>query len=527
MCCPAWRGRPGLWANRDDIAMQFTSSMRADSGGDAISSRTRTASNAPLPPSGERNGRSDIGGGGEQSLQLRRSSSVVAHASRRGCAGVRPGTRGVVRRRGPGKTGDSGRPAGFPGVRCDERPRWRSCRWSRRSCSGCSPRSSPGVPGAKMLRSRRYQAAALGRPCGCGWGCSCRSRRSCCRDGCFAAAFAMMIPSSIAGVIVYKMGEVRRAARWPSAQGRIVRSEIAHGATSKTAEGARRPRQRAGYQVRLFGRRRRTSRQAHQHRGDQAGQPRAWRRRSNATRSAARGRSTTTRTTPRRPCWSAIRPPAPRTMYAIAAGVMLVGFAVVGYASSGLGEIIAMAAAAFPARRLHSWASCFSWPAGCSRRVMMIASLASARAAARWPTDARNRDLEPGRNRRRELTDRRRRSHHGGVVAAGRIQLPRRHARLSRHARSPSAPRSRARAISPRRPSQRYPAGATVTVHYRSVQSVPGDPGNGHGLSAGSACCSSDRFLCGGVVLLGSAVAQRQAFRQAPPPSRAAWCAGS
>src|SRR5690242_3083483 len=38
----------------------------------------------------------------------------------------------------------------------------------------------------------------------------------------FMAVFAMMIPTSIAGVIVYKMGEVRRASRWPSAPGRIV-----------------------------------------------------------------------------------------------------------------------------------------------------------------------------------------------------------------------------------------------------------------------------------------------------------------
>jgi hypothetical protein len=40
----------------------------------------------------------------------------------------------------------------------------------------------------------------------------------------FMALFAMAIPSVIAGVIVYKMREVRRAASWPSAQGRIVRS---------------------------------------------------------------------------------------------------------------------------------------------------------------------------------------------------------------------------------------------------------------------------------------------------------------
>jgi hypothetical protein len=40
------------------------------------------------------------------------------------------------------------------------------------------------------------------------------------------ALFAMAIPSAIAGKIVYKMREVRRAAQWPSAQGRIVRSRM-------------------------------------------------------------------------------------------------------------------------------------------------------------------------------------------------------------------------------------------------------------------------------------------------------------
>jgi hypothetical protein len=40
----------------------------------------------------------------------------------------------------------------------------------------------------------------------------------------FMALFAMLIPGAIAGIAVYKMQEVRRAAHWPSAPGRIVRS---------------------------------------------------------------------------------------------------------------------------------------------------------------------------------------------------------------------------------------------------------------------------------------------------------------
>jgi hypothetical protein len=40
------------------------------------------------------------------------------------------------------------------------------------------------------------------------------------------ALFAMAIPTAIAGTIVFKLQQVRRAARWPSAQDRIVRSQL-------------------------------------------------------------------------------------------------------------------------------------------------------------------------------------------------------------------------------------------------------------------------------------------------------------
>ena len=42
----------------------------------------------------------------------------------------------------------------------------------------------------------------------------------------FAALFAMAIPGSISGMIVYKMQQVHRAASWPSAQARITRSRL-------------------------------------------------------------------------------------------------------------------------------------------------------------------------------------------------------------------------------------------------------------------------------------------------------------
>ena len=51
----------------------------------------------------------------------------------------------------------------------------------------------------------------------------------------FMALFAMVIPLSIAIVIVVKMQQVRRASRWPSAPGRIVRSQTRRTKESKTA----------------------------------------------------------------------------------------------------------------------------------------------------------------------------------------------------------------------------------------------------------------------------------------------------
>jgi hypothetical protein len=51
----------------------------------------------------------------------------------------------------------------------------------------------------------------------------------------FMALFAMVIPLSIAVAIVVKMQAVRRASRWPSAPGRIVRSQTRRTKESKTA----------------------------------------------------------------------------------------------------------------------------------------------------------------------------------------------------------------------------------------------------------------------------------------------------
>jgi hypothetical protein len=50
----------------------------------------------------------------------------------------------------------------------------------------------------------------------------------------FMALFAMAIPGSIAVAIVVKMQQVRRASRWPSAPGRIVRSQTRRAKTAKS-----------------------------------------------------------------------------------------------------------------------------------------------------------------------------------------------------------------------------------------------------------------------------------------------------
>jgi len=197
-----------------------------------------------------------------------------------------------------------------------------------------------------------------------------------------AAAFAMMIPSTIAGVIVYKMGEVRRAARWPSAQGRIVRSGL-RTVDSRTAEGARGrgnvPDVRYVFSV-----------DGVEYRGKRIGigeippdSPGV----EAALELYRVGRTGPVYYNPDNPGEAVLErdPPAsPRTMYAIAAGVMLVGFAVVG-TFSGLGEIVQWLQPHFPPGAFIP-GFLFFLACGLLAGVMMIASLATAQVAARWPT---------------------------------------------------------------------------------------------------------------------------------------------
>src|SRR5207244_1839123 len=140
-------------------------------------------------------------------------------------------------------------------------------------------------------------------------------------------------PASIAGVIVYKMGEVRRAARWPSAQGRIVRSGL-RTVDSKTAAGSRGrgnvPDVRYVFSV-----------DGVEYRGKRIGIgeiPPGSPGVEAALELYRVGRTGPVYYNPDNPKEAVLErdPPFnPRTMYAIAAGVMLVGFVVVG-AFSGL-----------------------------------------------------------------------------------------------------------------------------------------------------------------------------------------------
>lgn len=200
----------------------------------------------------------------------------------------------------------------------------------------------------------------------------------------FMAAFAMMIPSAIAGVIVYKMGEVRRAARWPSAQARIVRSKLRTVAT-KTADGSASRGNMPDIEY-VF------SVDGSEYHGKRIsiGEIKP----DSPAVGAALERYQVGRTgpvfyDPDNPKEAVLErdPPAnPRTMYAIAAGVMLVGLAVV-VAFSRIGEIIQWLQPYFPPGAVIQGVL-FFLACGLVAGLSLLSDLASALAAARWPTVA-------------------------------------------------------------------------------------------------------------------------------------------
>lgn len=197
-----------------------------------------------------------------------------------------------------------------------------------------------------------------------------------------AAAFAMMLPTSIAAVIVHKMGEVRRAASWPSAQGRIVRSRL-RAIDNRTPDGARSRGNVPDVQY-VF------SVGGVEYRGKRIGigEIPADSPGVEAALDLYRvGRTGPVYYNPDNPNEAVLErdPPAsPRTMYAIAAGVMLVGFAVVA-AFSGLGEIVRWLQPYFPP---GAFIPGFLFFLACAllAGAMTIANVATAQLAARWPT---------------------------------------------------------------------------------------------------------------------------------------------
>jgi hypothetical protein len=198
----------------------------------------------------------------------------------------------------------------------------------------------------------------------------------------FMAAFAMMIPTSIAGMIVYKMGEVRRAARWPSAQGRIVRSRLRAVDTTQPDDSRGRgnvPDVRYVFTVDGVD---------YQGKRISIGEIRP----DTPEVEAALERYQVGRTgpvfynpdNPKEAVLERDPPASPRTMYAIAAGVMIVGFAVVA-TFTVLGEIVQWLQPHFPPGAFIP-GFLFFLACGLVTGVFMIANLASAQSAARWPT---------------------------------------------------------------------------------------------------------------------------------------------
>jgi hypothetical protein len=206
-----------------------------------------------------------------------------------------------------------------------------------------------------------------------------------------AAAFAMMIPTSIAGVIVYKMEEVRRAARWPSVQGRILRSRL-RAVDTKTSEGSRGrgnvPDIRYAFSV-----------DGVDYRGKRVGIGEIMPDTPEVEAALERyqvGRTGPVFYNPDNPGEAVLDrdPPAsPRTMYAIAAGVMLVGLAIV-VAFTVLGDIVEWLQPHFPPRAFIP-GFLFFLVCGLLSGAIMIANIAVAQRAARWPTTSGTVILNP------------------------------------------------------------------------------------------------------------------------------------
>ena len=274
------------------------------------------------------------------------------------------------------------------------------------------------------------------------------------------ALFAMAIPGAIAGVIVYKLREVQRAAQWPSTQGRIVHARL-RSVRGKQSDGSATignvPDIEYAYSV--------DGVEYHGKRisiGDiAAGSPEV----EAALARYQPGSTGPVWYNPDNPGEAVLErdPPAsPTVLYTVAAGVLLAGFAVV-IAFTRVAEIIDWLQPWFPPGAVVQGVL-FCGACGLVTLTFLLSNRRDAMTAARWPTAAgtvlsskpvSRRILAPGRGNQTmevwsplvEFSYRvGERDYHGARIAFGAAV---------------SGGRDLAEAT-----VARYPTGSAVTVHY-------------------------------------------------------------
>lgn len=276
----------------------------------------------------------------------------------------------------------------------------------------------------------------------------------------FMAVFAMAIPTSIAGVIVYKMGEVRRASRWPSAPGTITgcKTRKVHTKQSGGASSVGNvPDITYVYTV-----------DGVEHRGKRISIGEIKPDSPEVEAALERyqiGRTGPVFYNPEKPDEAVLErdPPAsPGVMYAIAGGLMLVGLVVV-FGFTRAADIIDWLQPHFPPGAVvHAFL--FFVACGFVASVSVIFNLAETRAASRWPA-AQGTVLSSRAESRRMLTQT------GGSrtmtvwspLVEYSYRVGERDYHGSRVAFGPEVAGARDLA---EQTVQRYPAGATVSVHY-------------------------------------------------------------
>ena len=276
----------------------------------------------------------------------------------------------------------------------------------------------------------------------------------------FMALFAMAVPGAVSATVVYKMREVRRAELWPSAQGRIVRSEMRalrrqHAGDATTVSNL--PDVEYVYTV-----------DGVEHRGHRIGIGDIAASSPEAEALLERyhvGRTGPVYYNPDKPDESVLErsPPArPAVVYGIAAGAMLVGLTVV-VAFTRADQIIDWLQPYFPRGAVVPGAL-FCTAAGFLMTLFLASNWRSAVAAARWPTTMGTVLSSIAESRRKRIPGGR-----GQIVIVWspvveyRYRVRERDYHGSRLAFGGDAagPRDFAEAI-----AARYPTGGAVTVHF-------------------------------------------------------------